>query len=208
LSSNTDVAGNLLLPAVVSIVMIGNVKGRARHGVSGFATVVLLLAIAATGFGSLASAKPASAKVACGDRAADSPGELDGLPANPEAGLPYRLSVVTSNKHAVNLNPLLFLLRCVGREERDTIELPLEITLSDASHVRSDFTTKFPRPGRWQVTVMDLSGRFHDLGSYELRAAQDELDAAPDRGAATAAIVVGAGVLAAGLALAIRRKRS
>jgi hypothetical protein len=115
----------------------------------------------------------AGAKFTCQERGAPLEGiVLRGLPARPIAARTYTLTVTSRTVPAVNPSPYLGAAYCGGATEaahagsaggsfrrlrgprRDVFSLEL----------------RFPRPGLWALSFMDLDGSFHDLGLRRVRA--------------------------------------
>jgi hypothetical protein len=147
---------------------------------------IILLAIAL-----LAFPAGASAKFTCEDRGARPRGlDLRGLPATPVAGRAYALSVTLRTPDAANASPYLGAEPCDGRPEGMPgaggwfLPVPSEIDLYVLS-------LRFPHPGSWALSFMDLDGTFYDLGLRRVGAV-----------GARAPVAVGAGL---GLAAAVER---
>ena len=149
----------------------------------------------------------AEGKVWCGGERPPASVQLDGVPAVPESGVVYTAEVVTSNKHAVNAEPVLMLLRCEGQRGNDVVQLTPEGSATTGAAL-SRFSVEFTQPGNWIVTLMDRSGTFFDAGRYEVRAPSAKTSSADETGLGSATVggLVGGAAIAGAAALLIRRR--
>lgn len=168
--------------------------------------------VAAVVVGSLAVVFPAGAeaKMSCEQRVEGARVELEDLPADPEVGRTYEVTAALSGQHAVNPQQALLAVRCAsgGRELPNRYPGRMDFAEFRGSAVGGGgyaFDVRFRRVGRWRVGAMDVSGRFHDVGFYDVR------PVAPATAGARPPWpnLIGAGGLAAstGMALAAWRRR-
>lgn len=144
----------------------------------------------------------AGAKFTCQDRGAPLQGiVLRGLPAQPVARHTYTLTVTRPPLHNANPTPYLGTTYC-GNPTRHKTGEP---TAGWFQHIRGNprgvysLDVRFPHPGPWAVSYMDLDGTFHDAGLHQVEPAPHRTTPA----AATrpsAATWLGAGVAALAVA--------
>jgi hypothetical protein len=160
--------------------------------------------------GGLLLPSSATAKVTCAEPLEAKARELVGMPPAPETGAAYHTSIVTSTRHPVNPEPLLFLARCEGREDRQFVQLtPVE---PGGGRVRSSYSVTFKRTGRWVVALMDRSGTFFNVGTYHVSSPSNvEREAGGgegnESGGFAVGLVVGLGAIVGGAVLVGRRFR-
>jgi hypothetical protein len=160
--------------------------------------------------GGLLLPSSATAKVTCAKPLEAKARVLVGMPPAPETGATYHTTIVTSTRHPVNPEPLLFLARCEGREDRQFVQLTPEEPGGGA--VRSSYSVTFKRTGRWIAVLMDRSGTFYNVGKYDVSApskAEREAGAGEgeDVGGLGVSLVVGLGAIVGGAVLVGRRLR-
>jgi hypothetical protein len=171
---------------------------------------VLTASTLATAAAGIALPAPGNAKVSCDGRVQVSSVDLIGLPADPQAGSAYAVTVDLPRKHPVNPRALLIGVLCGG----DGLEVgerylrgadTLQFRGVPTGPAGDSFEVRFPSPGRWRLASMDVSGSFRDHGFVSVRSPSS---APVDKGgAAGAPLVIAAALLvSAGLALALRRR--
>lgn len=123
-----------------------------------------LIATLAAAAGALLLTPGAEAKFTCQERGSSPAGiALAGLPVRPVVGHTYRIMVALPGEGA-NPTPYLGAQYCGEGGEK-------AVTGGDgwfrrvAAHPGTFFTDlRFPRPGRWGLSFMDLDGTSHDFG--------------------------------------------
>jgi LPXTG-motif cell wall-anchored protein len=138
-----------------------------------------------------------------------------GLPASPIAGRSYRLVVTLPRSSSANPRPYLGAQFCGEASERATapgIDGWFRRVGGDGSRVFA-LDVRFPQPGRWALSFMDLDGSFYDFGLRRVRslpsAARTERATVGPEGSATPTWLIAGGALAiiGGGALAVRRRQ-
>jgi hypothetical protein len=171
----------------------------------------LALSVLAVALGGIALPATGDAKVSCEGRVELSGLDLNGLPADPQAGRRYAVTVDLPRKHAVNPRALLIGARC-GGDGPGVAEAYLrgndsvQFNGTPAGSAGSSFEVRFPSAGRWRLASMDVSGFFRDHGFFTVRSrARSPVDPG---GVASAPVVIAAAVMvSAGLALGFVRAR-
>jgi hypothetical protein len=160
----------------------------------------------------------ARAKFTCEERGRPPDGiALHGLPASPIAGRSYQLVVTLARSDGVNPRPYLGAQHCGNASERETapgVNGRFWPVGGQGSRMFA-LDLRFPRPGAWALSFMDLDGSFYDFGLRPVRASLPSMSKAPATARVSGPVAmdwfIGAGAVAilAGLALAApRRARS
>jgi hypothetical protein len=163
----------------------------------------------------------ADAKFTCEDRGLEPEGiVLRGLPASPIAGRSYTLTVTLLDGYGPNSGPNLGAQYCgesVEPKNAPGIDAWFRRVGGAGSPVFSA-DVRFPRPGPWALSVMDLDGYFYDFGLRDVRATSRERAKSRERATTSTAgaggsgaltwLVVGAALaIAAGAAAVVRHKQ-
>lgn len=188
----------------------------------------LLIAALASAAAALLLPDAAGAKFTCQDRGARPQGiALRGLPATPIARRTYTLTVVLPTVHAANPSPYLGTAYCgEAIKPEQAVATGAQQAVATGGWFRrvaghqggnaSAFSLdiRFPHPGPWALSLMDLDGSFYDFGLRSVKPSPPEWKPTPTAartgGPPPVAWIsaVGASLaIAAGLALAIRRQR-
>ena len=158
----------------------------------------------------------AMAKFTCDARGRPPEGiALRGLPASPLAGRSYRIVVTLPRSTGVNARPYLGAQHCgrgSGGEPAPGIDGWFRPVGAQGSRVFT-LDVRFPRPGPWALSFMDLDGSFYDFGLRQVWSLATGTRTTPTTAQAsgspaTSWLVGGGGlVVAAGLALTVRRRQ-
>ena len=158
----------------------------------------------------------AGAKFTCEQRGLQPVGAaLRGLPASPIAGRSYRIVVTLPTSTGVNPRPYLGAQHCEragGREPAPAIDGRFRRVGGQGSRVFA-LNLRFPRPGPWALSFMDLDGSFYDLGLRQVRWSATGTRITPATAQASGSpaatwILAGGGlVVAAGLTVSVRRRQ-
>src|SRR5918996_2701314 len=114
----------------------------------------------------------AGAKFTCEQRGVQGMGvAVRGLPASRIAGRSYRIVVPLPTSTGVTPRPYLGAQHCEragGREPAPAIDGRFRRVGGQGSRVFA-LNLRFPRPGPWALSLMDLDGSFYDLGLRQVR---------------------------------------
>jgi len=181
---------------------------------------LLLIAVLASTAAALLLPAAAGAKFTCQERGARPQGiALRGLPATPIARRTYTLTVVLPTAHATNPSPYLGTAYCGDAIKPEQAGATGGSFRRVGGHQGGDISVfsldvRFPHPGPWALSLMDLDGSFYDFGLRPVKPAPPEVKPTPTAARtggpppATWLSAAGASLaIAAGLALAIRRQQ-
>ena len=183
--------------------------GSAMRHAAGSLAGALLIALVVGGL----AASGASAKVTCAEPMDFRTRALAGIPTSPQTGVTYRTSIRTATRYPANPEPILMLVRCEGPEDTQFAQVTPEEPGGGA--VRSTFSVRFKRSGRWVVVLMDRGGRFFSVGSFDVGhtprpmpsgAAAGDVDGGNDV-PIPLVVGLGAGMCAVAGAIVVRRRR-
>jgi hypothetical protein len=113
---------------------------------------------------------------------------LRGLPDNPVPGRSYELSVMLEERQGVNRSPYLGAEYCGDKPSRGVLA-GAGGWFEHAEGGAYVLSLRFPEPGRWAVSFMDLDGTFYDLGVRRVAARSPAISgrSAPSRARAARA---------------------
>ena len=158
----------------------------------------------------------AGAKFTCEQRGLQPMGvALRGLPASPIAGRSYRIVVTLPTSTGVNPRPYLGAQHCEragGREPAPSIDGRFRPVGGQGSRVFA-LDLRFPLPGPWALSFMDLDGSFYDFGLRQVRSSTTGTRTTPATAqasgspAATWLLAGGGLVVAAGVTLTVRSRQ-
>jgi hypothetical protein len=181
--------------------------------IEAYRSSVWLLALLASAVAVLLLPADVGAKFTCEERGARPGGiALRGLPASPTARRNYSLLVTLPRSHGANPRPHLGAQYCGKASEPETargIDGWFRQVGGDGSRVFA-LDLRFPQPGPWALSFMDLDGSFYDFGLRHVRSSAAATSAVPatagagGSAATTWLISGGALAVAAGLGLAAR----
>lgn len=154
----------------------------------------------------------AEAKITCASPPQRAQRSFEGLPSKPLAGVAYEAEIRTASRNNANPEPLLFVLRCEGAEDREFVQLTPIDPQGGSADGRRRFRVEFERAGDWRIALMDRAGRFFDAGRYAVRSPRAPIEGGVEEDGsgpvAVVALLGGVVVAAAGVLSAVRRPRT
>jgi hypothetical protein len=174
-----------------------------------------LVALLAGALSVALTAGDAAAKFSCDDRGRQPEGiAVRGLPANPVAERDYTLAVTLRTGYGANPSPYLGAQHCgdaIEPEDAPGFGGQLKRVGANGSRVFT-LDLRFPEPGPWALSFMDLDGTFYDFGLRQVSSRRTGVEPAPAAAAGGSApttwLISGAALaLAAALAFSVRRWR-